>query len=41
MSKLFQFKFYRYDDVKKVDEFDNMIVDPEKFILEAYNEIIN
>jgi len=39
MSKLFQFKFYRYDDVKKVDEFDNMIVDPEKFKIYLKNII--
>ena len=31
MSRLFNFKFFRYDNVKKVDEYDNMIVDKENF----------
>ena len=31
MSRLFNFKFFRYDNVKKVDEYDNMVVDKENF----------
>tara|TARA_B100000787_G_scaffold167454_1_gene154259 strand:- start:2460 stop:3341 length:882 start_codon:yes stop_codon:yes gene_type:complete len=38
ISKLFKLKFFRYDDVKKIDEFDNIIVNPKKF--EIYLEQI-
>ena len=31
ISKLFKIKFYRYNDVKKLDEFDNIVVNPKKF----------
>ena len=31
ISKLFKIKFYRYNDVKKYDEFDNIVVNPKKF----------
>ena len=33
ISRLFKIKFFRFSDVKKIDEFDNIIVDKHKLDL--------